>query len=89
MNLAMADASGLARAFAEFYRSGSRELLESYSAACLRRTWRAQHFASWMTSMLHRCEGDCGFEYRRQLAELDGVVGSRAGAAFLAENYAG
>jgi len=89
MNLAMGDAAALARAFAEFYRSGSREMLESYSGACLRRTWRAQHFAWWMTSMLHRCEGDGGFEHRRQLAELEGVVGSRAGAGYLAENYAG
>ena len=28
--------------------------LDGYSAACLRRVWRAEHFSWWMTSMLHR-----------------------------------
>jgi p-hydroxybenzoate 3-monooxygenase len=42
-----------------------------------------------MTSMLHRFEGGDGFDYRRQLAELDQVTTSRAAAKTLAENYTG
>ena len=42
-----------------------------------------------MTSMLHRFEGGDGFDYRRQLAELDQVTTSRAAATTLAENYTG
>jgi p-hydroxybenzoate 3-monooxygenase len=55
----------------------------------LRRIWRAQHFSWWMTSMLHRFEGASEFDQRRQLAELDMVTSSTAGATTIAENYAG
>jgi p-hydroxybenzoate 3-monooxygenase len=89
MNLAVADVRLLARAFAEHYRAGRRELLDRYSEACLRRVWRVQHFSWWMTSMLHRFDTDNGFDYRRQLGELDYVTTSRAAATSLAENYTG
>lgn len=86
MNLAVADVYVLSRAFSEFYRSGSKEGLQRYSATCLRRVWRAQHFSWSMTSMLHFVNE---FHHRRQLAELDNVTGSRAAATNLAENYVG
>ncbi len=89
LNLAAADVWVLARALAAWYRDGAAELLARYSAVCLRRVWRAQHFAWWMTSMLHRFEGDNGFDYRRQMAELDHLTTSRAASASLAENYVG
>ncbi|MGA2722617.1 MAG: 4-hydroxybenzoate 3-monooxygenase [Bryobacteraceae bacterium] len=89
LNLAAADVYVLSRAIAAWYRSGATELLERYSETCLRRVWRAQHFSAWMTSMLHRFEGDDGFDYHRQLAELDQVTTSRAAATLLAENYTG
>ena len=89
LNLAVADVRILARALACRYRTGSDQLLDRYSEVCLRRVWRAQHFSWWMTSMLHRFEGGDGFDYRRQLAELDQVTTSRAAAATLAENYTG
>ena len=89
MNLAIADVTVLARALAEFYKTGREQLLNRYSQACLRRVWRVQHFSWWMTSMLHRFEGATGFDYRRQLAELDYVTSSRVAAQSLAENYVG
>jgi p-hydroxybenzoate 3-monooxygenase len=89
MNLAIADVTVLARALADFYKTGRQELLNSYSQACLRRVWRVQHFSWWMTSMLHRFEGGTGFDHRRQLAELDYVTSSRVAAQSLAENYVG
>jgi len=89
MNLAIADVTVLARALAEFYKTGREELLHEYSQTCLRRVWRVQHFSWWMTSMLHRFEGDTGFDHRRQLAELDYVTSSRVAAQSLAENYVG
>ncbi len=89
MNLAIADVRVLARALAEFYASGRRELLDQYSAICLRRVWKVQRFSWWMTSMVHRCETENGFDHRRQLAELDYVTGSRAASTSLAENYVG
>ncbi len=89
LNLAVADVRILARAIACWYRTGSADRLDRYSEICLRRVWRAQHFSWWMTSMLHRFETGDGFDYRRQLAELEHVTTSRAAAASLAENYTG
>jgi p-hydroxybenzoate 3-monooxygenase len=89
LNLAIADVRVLARALSEFYRSGSRDLLKKYSETCLHRVWKVQRFSWWMTSMLHRFSDDSAFDRRRQLAELEYVVSSRAAAESLAENYVG
>jgi p-hydroxybenzoate 3-monooxygenase len=88
LNLAVADVRRLARALCEFYRAGRTDWLDQYSETCLRRVWRVQRFSWWMTSMLHRHEGN-PFDERRQLAELDYVTGSRAASQSLAENYVG
>jgi len=89
LNLAVADVRVLARALTAFHRQGRSDLLEQYSAAALRRVWRAEHFSWWMTSMLHRFHDDTPFHHRLQLAELDYVTRSRAKATTLAENYVG
>ncbi|MBI3427485.1 MAG: 4-hydroxybenzoate 3-monooxygenase [Acidobacteria bacterium] len=89
MNLAIADVRVLARAFAAFYQTGQRDLLADYSATCLRRVWRAEHFSWWMTSLLHRFPDATPFQQKLQLAELEYVVHSRAAATVLAENYVG
>jgi p-hydroxybenzoate 3-monooxygenase len=89
MNLAVADAKVLAEALAAWYQIGHGNLLKEYSATCLRRVWRAQHFSWWMTSMLHRFPDDDVFQQRLQLSQLRYTAGSRAAATSLAENYAG
>jgi p-hydroxybenzoate 3-monooxygenase len=89
MNLAMADVHYLTQALAAYYRSGATDLLDGYSARCLRRVWKAQRFSWWMTTMLHRHPEDSPFDRRRQLAELDYVTGSEAAMRALAENYVG
>jgi p-hydroxybenzoate 3-monooxygenase len=90
MNLAIADVKVLANALEAWYASSRRDLLESYSATCLRRVWRAEHFSWWMTSMLHRFpDDDGGFQHRLQLSQLRYVTSSHAAATTLAENYVG
>ena len=89
LNLAIADVRLLAEALVSRYRRGSDELLEAYSANCLRRVWRAEHFSWWMTSMLHRPPGDDPFDLKLQLSQLRYVATSHAAAASLAENYVG
>src|ERR1700722_19185967 len=89
LNLAAADVAMLARAIAEFYRSGSSERLDAYSATCLRRIWKVQRFSWWMTTLLHRFFDHTPFEQQMQAAELDYVFGSRAASLALAENYVG
>jgi p-hydroxybenzoate 3-monooxygenase len=42
-----------------------------------------------MTSMLHERPDTSPFERKRQLGELDAVVNSRHGSAYLAEAYTG
>src|SRR5258706_16113095 len=53
MNLALADVSVLARAITEFYRTGRDDLLERYSATCLRRGWKGQRLSWWMTQLFY------------------------------------
>ena len=89
LNLAVADVDVLSRALAEHYRTGGQALLDAYSPTALRRVWRAEHFAWWMTAMLHRFPGDDAFQHRLQVAQLDQVVSSRAAATMLAESYVG
>jgi len=89
MNLAIADVRVLARALSAYYSSGRTDLLETYSRTCLRRVWKVQRFSWWMTQLLHRFDDDNAFDRRRQLAELDYITSSRAGARTLAENYVG
>jgi p-hydroxybenzoate 3-monooxygenase len=96
MNLALADVQVLARGLQSFYRprahpggSAAMEVLNAYSQTCLSRVWKVQRFSWWMTSLLHRFEEETPFDRRRQLAELEYTVSSRAAAQTLAENYVG
>ena len=89
LNLAAADVRVLARAMQRFYANGDRAGLEEYSATCLERVWKAQRFSWWLTTLLHNSEADTSFDRKRQLAELDYLVASRAAAASFAENYVG
>jgi len=70
-------------------KRGSTEMLDGYSAHCLRRVWRAEHFSWWMTSMLHRFPSDDAFQQRLQQSQLEYTVSSPAAAKSLAENYVG
>jgi p-hydroxybenzoate 3-monooxygenase len=88
LNLAVADVSVLARAVADFY-AGDPSGLDGYSATCLRRVWRVEHFSWWMTSMLHRPGDDDPFTQQLQLSQLRYLASSRAAAASFAENYVG
>jgi p-hydroxybenzoate 3-monooxygenase len=87
LNLAIADVALLARALTTWLGDGSSSLVDSYSDDALRRVWRCTHFSWWMTSMLHT-SGDA-FDAQLQLSQLRWVTSSEAGAAGLAENYAG
>ncbi len=89
LNLAVADVTVLAEALGAWYESGSTVLLDAYSATCLQRVWRCEHFSYWMTTLLHRPPGQDAFDHRLQLSYLDYVVSSRAAATTLAENYVG
>ncbi|MEP7206411.1 MAG: 4-hydroxybenzoate 3-monooxygenase [Casimicrobiaceae bacterium] len=89
LNLAVADVRVLVNALDAHYRTGTTALLDDYSAKCLGRVWRAEHFSWFMTSMLHHAADQDPFRQRLQRSQLDYVVHSRAAATSLAENYVG
>ncbi len=86
LNLAVADVALLAPALTGLMR-GDSALADAYSDTALRRVWRCTHFSWWMTTMLHT-SGD-PFDAELQMSQLRWVCSSDAGAAGLAENYAG
>jgi p-hydroxybenzoate 3-monooxygenase len=86
MNLALADVRVLAQAFVAKLRGNDDALLESYSATCLERVWRAEEFSNYMTQMLHPNDAD-GFENGVQLARLRQLVTTNETATVLARNY--
>ena len=87
LNLAIADVTLLAPALGRLVRKNDATLVDAYSDTALRRVWRCEHFSWWMTSMMHT-SGDA-FDAQLQLSQLRWVTSSAAGAAGLAENYAG
>jgi p-hydroxybenzoate 3-monooxygenase len=89
LNLAISDVRVLAERIVDWYASSSTTGLDGYSDACLRRVWRAEHFSWWMTSMLHKFEGDDQFDTKLQLSQLSYVTSSTAAATTMAENYVG
>lgn len=89
LNLAVADVYVLSKGMAEFFETGDRGRLDSYTETVLPRIWRTQHFSWWMSSMMHRLPDASGFDHKRQVAELDMVTRSVAGRTLLAENYVG
>jgi p-hydroxybenzoate 3-monooxygenase len=89
LNLAIHDVRVLAEALVDWYRTGSRDLLDGYSERCLRRVWRAEHFSWWMTTMLHRAPDADPFGLQLQRSQLRYVTSSEAMATSLAENYTG
>jgi p-hydroxybenzoate 3-monooxygenase len=90
LNLAVNDVRVLAEALIAFLpgSGGSTAGLDAYSDTCLRRVWRVQDFSTYMTTLLHRLDGD-DFDAGLQRARLRYVTSSEAAAKSLAENYVG
>ncbi|KRP58390.1 p-hydroxybenzoate 3-monooxygenase [Pseudomonas trivialis] len=89
LNLAASDVSTLYRILLKVYGEGRVDLLEQYSAICLRRVWKAERFSWWMTSMMHQFPEADSFTQRIAESELDYFIHSRAGRQTIAENYVG
>jgi p-hydroxybenzoate 3-monooxygenase len=89
LNLAFNDVRVLFAAIEKFYAEQDSSLLDSYSDDALERIWKAQNFSYWMTSMLHTRKDATPFEIKRALGELNTVVNSEHGKAYLAEGYTG
>jgi p-hydroxybenzoate 3-monooxygenase len=88
LNLAASDIYYLSRAFIACYKEQRTDLLDRYSAAALRRVWKAIRFSWWYTSLLHKLD-DEPMTRRLQISELDYLTGSEAGRTVISENYVG
>lgn len=89
LNLACSDVNTAFRLLTKIYEDGRTDLLARYSQTCLRRVWKSERFAWWMTSNLHLFSENDNFLSRMQRAELDYYTQSRAGLTTIAENYVG
>lgn len=89
LNLALHDVKVLADVLPRALGSAGEGALDAYQPSALQRVWRAQNFSYWMTQLLHTAPGGSPFDLRRQLGELDNVVGTHAGRTYLAEQYTG
>jgi p-hydroxybenzoate 3-monooxygenase len=89
LNLAIRDVDQLATALVAHYAERRDDLIDVYSAAALRRIWRAERFSAWLTSVLHRFPKRTSFDRGMQLAELDHLVSSAPARAAFVEAYTG
>jgi len=89
LNLAVSDVYYLARGLTEFYRSGSRKLLDAYTQTALRRVWASVRISWYLTMLLHRFPDASEFDQRAQEYELEYIRSSPHAQAALAEQYAG
>ena len=89
LNLAATDVKYLSSALIEFYDEKSEAGIDSYSARCLRRIWKAERFSWWFTLLMHRFPDDGPIAAKFQEAELDYLLHSEAGLRSIAENYVG
>lgn len=89
LNLALHDVKILAEVLIKALADGQDDALADYEPRALQRVWRAQNFSYWMTQLLHTHPDGSPFDVRRQVGELDNVVGTRAGRTYLAEQYTG
>ncbi len=89
LNLAVSDIWFLHRALDSYYKTGNETGLSNYAEKALRRVWKTERFAWWMTSLLHRFPNFPAFEKRMQNAELGALFDSKAAQTVLAENYVG
>ena len=88
LNLAASDISTLYTLLVAIYKNGRTDLIDRYSATCLRRIWKAERFSWWMTMMLHQLD-DTDIDRKLVDAELDYYLNSEAGLKTIAENYVG
>jgi p-hydroxybenzoate 3-monooxygenase len=89
LNLAAFDVTVLTQALVAWYAGEGRGPLDEYTATCLHRVWRVQHFSWWMTTLLHTFADYDAYDRRLQRSYLDYVCSSEAAATSLAENYVG
>ncbi|NQY61556.1 4-hydroxybenzoate 3-monooxygenase [Cognatishimia sp.] len=89
LNTAASDVYYLYHALTAFYKSGSSDGIEGYSAKALARVWKAERFSWWFSSLMHQYPDQTVFDHKMQIAELEFLRSNRAAQKAMAENYVG
>jgi p-hydroxybenzoate 3-monooxygenase len=89
LNVALEDASALARAFVSRYGCGNEDLLDAYSAARLRSAWRAQEFSAWLTWLFHPAARESQYDRNLRTASLARLAEGGSSAIAFADEYVG
>lgn len=91
-NLAVLEASILARALVDDLVHDDPEGLDAYSARCLEYIWRAQEFSHWMIRLLHAPAGSdpaAPFHDSLRRSRIASLRTSRSRQDWFAEHYVG
>lgn len=88
LNLAVSDVFYLSQALIQANR-GDMTGVDAYSARALRRVWKAMRFSWFMTTVLHRFDGEDSFAAEMRRATMDHLAHSETARRDLAENYVG
>ena len=89
LNTAASDVHYLAERLIDFFGNGDANVLQSYSAAALKRVWKVERFSWWFSSLMHVFPTDSAFDTRMKVAELDALKVGEAAQKVMAENYVG
>ncbi len=89
LNTAASDVHYLYHALRDFYETGSRNGIDTYSDKALARVWKAERFSWWFSSMMHRYPDQSEFDLKMQIADLEFLRSNAAAQKAMAENYVG
>ncbi len=89
LNTAASDIHYLYTGLWQFYETGGKDGLDSYSHKALARVWKAERFSWWFSSLLHRYPDQSEFDLKMQQAEIDFLRENEAAQKAMAENYVG
>ena len=89
LNLAVSDVVYLHQALIDALKGGKKTGVDEYSDRALKRIWKAMRFSWFMTTMLHRFDGEDSFAAQMRKATLDHLAHSETARRDLAENYVG
>lgn len=89
LNTAASDVYYLYHALTAFYKSGTSDGIENYSAIALARVWKAERFSWWFSSLMHQYPDQTVFDHKMQIAELEFLRSNRSAQKAMAENYVG
>ena len=89
LNTAVSDVHYLYEALKTYYRDGSSDGIDGYSAKALARVWKVERFSWWFSSLLHHTPDQTAFDHKMQQAEVAFLRSNEAAQRAFAENYVG